>query len=251
MAFIPIPAHRVNAYEAIVDQIEHAIAQQDLKAGDRLPGERQLMGDFGVSRATVREALRVLKAHGLVESRPGDPRGPVITSYSPQLLQESLSRLALSPNTGRAEILQFRLLLAGHAAQLAAVAHTDKDLKGIGNAVSGLETTDAADADAVASAITEFHAAVNHAAHNQFIEACGNAIADVLRTLVASRLATDGDSAALLSTSVQDSQALLAAIAAGNPSQAYARATQNIYRYYEADLTHDERQGLAVLRDQH
>jgi GntR family transcriptional repressor for pyruvate dehydrogenase complex len=241
----------VNAYEAIVDQVEHAIAQRNLKAGDRLPGERQLMSDFGVSRATVREALRVLKAHGLVESRPGDPRGPVITSYSPQLLQESLSRLALSPNTGRSEILQFRLLLAGHAAQLAAAARTDDDLEAIGTAVSGLETTAAADAEAVASAITEFHSSVNHASHNQFIEACGNAIAGVLRTLVVSRLATDGDSAALLSTSVQDSQALLAAIAAGDPTRAFGRAIQNIYRYYEADLTEEERRALAVLKDQH
>ncbi len=88
MAFMPV--QKVSAYEGIVEQIEAAIDSGELKPGDRLPGERRLMEDFSVSRATVREALRVLQATGLVESRPGDPRGPVIAAFTPRLLEKSL-----------------------------------------------------------------------------------------------------------------------------------------------------------------
>ncbi|MGH2217872.1 FadR/GntR family transcriptional regulator, partial [Enterococcus faecalis] len=55
--------------EVIVDQIRVLIRQGQLTAGDRLPSERELCERFGDSRVTVREALRVLEANGLVEIR--------------------------------------------------------------------------------------------------------------------------------------------------------------------------------------
>lgn len=247
MDFTPVLAQRTNAYQAIVDQVETAITEGGLAPGDRLPGERQLMADFGVSRATVREALRVLQAHGLVESRPGDPRGPVITRYPPRLLQESLARLALSQGADRIEILQFRLVLAGHAAQLAASARTDDDLRKIQYAADDLAAANATETGHVAAAITRFHSAVNQAAHNQFIEVCGNAVAGVLQSLMATRLASDRDAAARLQRSIKDSRALLHAIRDRDSEDAFRRAVDNIHRYYEDDLTEEEQRGLSPI----
>jgi len=66
----------VRLYQRIVEQIEDALARGELKPGQRLPSERELVVQFGASRSTVREALRVLESNGVVRSRPGDPDGP-------------------------------------------------------------------------------------------------------------------------------------------------------------------------------
>ncbi|MGO4599699.1 FadR/GntR family transcriptional regulator [Terrabacter sp. 2RAF25] len=70
------PVRSVRLYERIVEQVEEAIARGELRPGERLPSERELVVQFGTSRATVREALRVLESNGVVRSRPGDPNGP-------------------------------------------------------------------------------------------------------------------------------------------------------------------------------
>ncbi|MDR5708582.1 MAG: FadR/GntR family transcriptional regulator [Armatimonadota bacterium] len=68
--FQPIRPRRL--YEAIVHQIQELVAERHLQPGDRLPSERELAELLNVSRASVREALRVLAALGLVEVRSGD-----------------------------------------------------------------------------------------------------------------------------------------------------------------------------------
>src|SRR5690625_7848205 len=91
MQFEPVKKH--NSYEMIVDQIESGIREGRLHPGDRLPGERKLMETFSVSRPTVREAMRVLHATGVVHSRPGDPRGPEVMAFTPEALQHPLMRI--------------------------------------------------------------------------------------------------------------------------------------------------------------
>jgi len=68
--FQPVRPRRI--YEDIVRQIQGLIAERQLQPGDRLPSERELAELLSVSRASVREALRVLSAMGLVEVRSGD-----------------------------------------------------------------------------------------------------------------------------------------------------------------------------------
>src|SRR5690606_32769387 len=115
--FRSIRRHR--AYESIVAQVEEALRTGRLEPGDRLPSEREMMEQFSVSRPTVREALRVLESNGLVTSRPGDPRGPVVADYAPRGLQMSIARLMNLESVTRLELLQFRLTLEGTACWLA------------------------------------------------------------------------------------------------------------------------------------
>jgi GntR family transcriptional regulator, transcriptional repressor for pyruvate dehydrogenase complex len=72
------PPHKVTIVASIMDQVVQQIQQGDLKPGDRLPSERQLIEMLGVSRSSVREALQGLTVMGLVETRPG--QGTFITS---------------------------------------------------------------------------------------------------------------------------------------------------------------------------
>jgi DNA-binding FadR family transcriptional regulator len=86
--------------ELIVDQIRTLIRSETLHPGDRLPSERDLSARMSVSRVTVREALRVLEASGLLEIRVGARGGAFVTSPSSSQVGSGLADLVtLSPLT--------------------------------------------------------------------------------------------------------------------------------------------------------
>ncbi|MER6975551.1 FadR/GntR family transcriptional regulator [Streptomyces carpinensis] len=97
--------------QAIVDQIKLLIRDGRLQPGDRLPSERELRERFGVSRVTVREALRVLEASGLVTVRVGAHGGAFLTTPSPERLGEGLADLlSLAPLTA-ANVTEARMIV--------------------------------------------------------------------------------------------------------------------------------------------
>ena len=65
------PIKNQRGFEVILEHLEAALLSGELSVGDRLPGERELAAGFRVSRTSVREALRVLEALGLVEVKRG------------------------------------------------------------------------------------------------------------------------------------------------------------------------------------
>ena len=107
----------VRPYEQIVQQIQEAIRVNSLTQGDRLPTERELAETFGVSRSVVREAIKVLTAQGLVESRQGSGL------YVVNRPIESVSRaivLSVTPDEDSVDqLFEFRRLLEVDAARLA------------------------------------------------------------------------------------------------------------------------------------
>lgn len=67
----PIPGRRLRTFEVVLQQVRQAIADGELRPGDRLPSERDLASALDVSRTSVREAIRVLEALGIVQVRVG------------------------------------------------------------------------------------------------------------------------------------------------------------------------------------
>ena len=65
------PNKTTKVYEQVIEQIKSKIKSGEIKKGDRLPSEREMAESIGVSRASVREAIRALEVVGLVESRQG------------------------------------------------------------------------------------------------------------------------------------------------------------------------------------
>ena len=96
--------------EVIVDQVRLLIRQGQLAAGDRLPSERELCERFGVSRVTVREALRVLEANGLVEIRVGARGGAFVTAPSSRLVGEGISDLITLSSLTAVEVTESRMV---------------------------------------------------------------------------------------------------------------------------------------------
>ena len=91
--FKPISSDRISS--VIVDQIKEAVFQKKLKAGDKLPSERQLIDQFKTSRVTIREALRTLEQFGILEIRRGMEGGAFIrdpnTKFINNFLQDMFS----------------------------------------------------------------------------------------------------------------------------------------------------------------
>jgi GntR family transcriptional regulator, transcriptional repressor for pyruvate dehydrogenase complex len=114
--------------EAIVEQIRSLIRSEQLRPGDRLPSERDLGERMGVSRVTVREALRVLEAGGLVEIRVGARGGAFVTSPSSAKIGTDLADLiTLSPLTA-AEVTEARQVFELGIIPMVVERATDDDI---------------------------------------------------------------------------------------------------------------------------
>jgi GntR family transcriptional repressor for pyruvate dehydrogenase complex len=110
-----------RAHEAILAQLQSKILEGELAPGDRLPSEREMMATFGVSRPTVREALRVAESLGLVAVRHGDPGGSRVLGQPSVGVTRVLDGLLAAERTSVAELLEARMVLEGAAAPLATV----------------------------------------------------------------------------------------------------------------------------------
>jgi GntR family transcriptional regulator, transcriptional repressor for pyruvate dehydrogenase complex len=122
--------------EAIVDQIRGLIRSEQLRPGDRLPSERDLGERMGVSRVTIREAMRVLEAGGLIEIRVGARGGAVVTSPSSTKLGSGLADLMnLSPLTA-GEVTEARQVFEVGIIPLVVERATEQDLAELREMVS-------------------------------------------------------------------------------------------------------------------
>lgn len=116
-------------YEDLVDQIEGAILDGRLKAGDKLPAQRELVEMFQTSRGPLREALRVLEQKGLLDVRRGVRGGAVVTLPGVTPVTESLGLLVRHRKITLAELSEFREGVEGSVAALAAQRASPADIR--------------------------------------------------------------------------------------------------------------------------
>ena len=175
---------RVPAYRAIADSIRDDILARRLVPGDRLPVETELADRFGVSRSTIREALRELTSQNLVNTTRGATGGTFVVVPTTQDLAQSLAvgieMLASSADLRVAELLEARELLEMPAAALAASRGETEEVEAIRTYVE-THRADAAVGRELAANWT-FHTLVLRAAHNPLLELMAEPIYYVLRT---------------------------------------------------------------------
>lgn len=155
--------------QVIVDQIKVLLRDGKLKPGDRLPSERDLCQRFGVSRVTVREALRVLEAGGLVEIRVGARGGAFLTTPSSERLGEGLADLLrLSPLTA-AEVTEARMVFELGIIPMAVERATDEDVAALVAMVGEAQVALKSDTYTMAMSAA-FHVRIATCTHNPAIE---------------------------------------------------------------------------------
>ncbi len=134
---VTVEQPRISLTQAAIDEIKGMIVRGELRPGDRLPKESELASRLGLSRGSLREAVRGLALVRVLEVRQGD--GTYVTSLEPELLLQSLSFFTeLHQEATLLQILEARRMLEAGAAALAAHFATPEELAELERLVEGM-----------------------------------------------------------------------------------------------------------------
>ena len=165
MAFNQVRQRRLS--DDIVERLEAMILEGTLKAGERLPAERVLAEQFGVSRPSLREAIQKLVAKGLLVSRQGG--GNYVAQSLGSTFSDPLLHLLESNPEAQRDLLEFRHTLEGSCAYYAALRATEVDHQRLTSAFETLQACYQRNdkvSEEEGAADASFHLAIAEASHN-------------------------------------------------------------------------------------
>ncbi len=113
----------------IIRQIREAILQGEIKPGEALPPEKDLVQQFGVSKHTLREALRTLEGMGLIDIRRGAGGGPVVTEVNLETTRDFLQSFFHFQNISIRDLSEVRKIIEPYLARRAAETFDEKDTR--------------------------------------------------------------------------------------------------------------------------
>ena len=177
MTFTPVRQARASG--EIVSQIEHAIFDGALKSGDRLESERELAERFRVSRITVRDALRVLEARGLVRVKVGASGGAFVSETNVDQVAESISTMILLRKMTLSGVAEARTVVETATCELAAERADAKAMRNIERSVEKGRAVVREQAPHTEASM-DFHVAVADASGNELLKATVAAYRDLL-----------------------------------------------------------------------
>ena len=237
------PIKPTRAHEAVLAQLQRKILEGELAPGDRLPSEREMMDSFGVSRPTVREALRVAESLGLVAVRHGDPGGPRVLGHPSVGVTRVLDGLLSAERTSVAELLEARMVLEGTAARLAA-ARPAAEFGPLEDAYQAMEQ--APDFARFVEADALFHRRVAEVGGNRLLVVILTALRDPIVRLITTGLSGETEAQARAKILRTHSE-ILEAIRARDGAAADRRSRRHLFDLYAALVAPEERPRLEAL----
>lgn len=162
-AFRPLRPPR-NLTSELIARLTDEITAGNLEPGSRLPTEQEMMATFGVSRTVVREAIAVLRAEGLVETRQGSG---AFVSVDPQRRPFRIDPEGLKSLGEVLNVMELRIAVESEAAGLAAQRHGKADLARIDRSIAAFRKA-IARGDTAVDADYDFHAAIGLATGNTY-----------------------------------------------------------------------------------
>jgi len=181
------PVRGARLFEEICEQIRGQLSVGKLGPGDKLPPERDLADQFGVSRAAVREALRTLEVSGIVELRKGPKGGAFMLEEGAPLTQSFESMLELGRIPIR-DLTEARILISEVVVRLACERGTKRDFDAIARDIDRVEAALArGEGYRNLNVITEFYDLLAAATGNQMLRFIVHSIAQVLTGLIRMR----------------------------------------------------------------
>ncbi len=171
------------AYAQVAGQLRDLIVTGQIRTGDQLPNEAELGSIFGVSRSTVREALRSLAAQSLVYTSRGVTGGTFVAKLDAETVSEylrtSLGLMSGSAGITVAELLETRAALEVPAARFAAIRRTDEVLQELRDNAS-IRTIDDESARYIKN--SRFHELILDASGNRLLSLVASPVFDVLKS---------------------------------------------------------------------
>lgn len=129
---------RRTVAEEIADQLREYILSEGLAPGDRLPGEQELCDNFGASRVSVREALKLLEGAGLITVKPGAAGGIQVAQPAPEQWGETFAAFCHLQNAPVEHLIEFRIELEQVAAAWAAERASEAHLQALARVVDDM-----------------------------------------------------------------------------------------------------------------
>lgn len=227
--FTPVQAKRGS--DVVAEQIENAILSGRLKAGNKLPPEREVIKLFDISRRTLREALRLLEQKGLIQVKQGAQGGAFVVDEVPHRVSESLHFLIRQKKVSTENIVDFRIQAEGYVTQLVAERISEKTFRELQNLffkVRNLLDQEDAGFDEILELESELHLKLADLSGNALYAIILKTIHDVL---VLPSYEFDPVDRAYVERAVSDWQPIIEAIQKHKPSEARSLIEKHI-RYF-------------------
>ena len=228
---------RGTSSEQIAKEIRRYIAQQGLRPDDRLGTENELASEFGVSRPTLREALRLLASSHLVRASRGPGGGVFVASTQNEgigrSLSESIATMLDTDSVSLVELVEARIQLEVPLAGLAAQNATEETALELEAAIAeAMGKRDHPASDEFRLADARFHRAIARTAGNELLRAFTSWTLDVLQPLLVARVGATIDGDAIL----RQHRAISRAIRRGQPAAAQRAMRRHLEYVLERTL---------------
>lgn len=155
----------VSVSDRLTTEIEARIGDGRLRPGDRIPAERELAQELGVSRASLRQALHELEIRGLIDRRPG--RGTIVLEQPGSEFRTTLTQSVSPQLQGVEHIMDLRMVVEPPVAARAAARHRATDVRRLASIQTQMEH--AKDVGSVVELDIAFHRAIANATHNPLL----------------------------------------------------------------------------------
>jgi GntR family transcriptional regulator, transcriptional repressor for pyruvate dehydrogenase complex len=227
------PVRRVRTHEQVLAQIERKILDGELRVGERLPSERELAEALGVSRASIREALRALEVMGIIESHIGS--GPESGSFVSGRSNEALGNLlrlhmALS-QISLADLVDIRSQLEQVNARRAAARRTEDDLRHMEALIHSMRAASLR-YEEFNELDTEFHVTVARASKNALATDLMQALRDAVKHKMTAVFADLADWRAEAGKLIAEHEKIVHALRQHDPEAAAAAIGEHIEGFY-------------------
>lgn len=228
--------------DQIANQLETMIADGTLQPGERLPAERTLSERMGVSRPSLREAIKKLASKGLLMSRQGG--GTFVMKSINQGITDPLLELMQQQPESRFDVLEVRHALDGLAAYYAAIRATDQDRYAIQKKYEKMinlhHTSDNPMDEALADAA--FHLSITEASHNIVLLHVMRSLFAVLQKSIQHNLDKLYTIPKVFDPLSAQHEALMSAVVRGEPDAARIAAQEHMVFVEESLQTIDKEQ---------
>jgi DNA-binding FadR family transcriptional regulator len=210
--------------DVLADHLRRKILTGAVEAGAPLPAERDLVAQTGLSRGSVREALRILEAEGLVSTRPGRQGGSIACQPGDESLARYINVFVHGRGIPLEALLQTREAVEPLLAYLAALNRTDDELRELVQVTEKVEDA-YADVPRFLAENVKWHCAIATASHNELLRAFMVAISSlVYKATAIEDFATD----AVRQVVIGAHRRILAAIVSGDAEVARRRMARHL-----------------------
>lgn len=213
-----------KSYEVLADKLRQTILDGAMAEGSRLPTERELVSQTGLSRGSVREALRKLEVEGLVKTRLGRLGGNIVSRPGNEVMAHFITQFVRGRRLSLRTLQETRETLEPALARLAAERRSDEDIARL-RELNGEMANAVNDREQFAAINIEWHNAVAAASRNDLLAAF---LYSISYGVVVSTVIEEYDMPGLRGEVVKAHEKIIVAIEAGDGAAAFRRMERHV-----------------------